>query len=43
MELPYETGGLMGPAIGALFGMDYGVVRKERKRCREKAVTGCRW
>ena len=29
-------GGLKGPEIGMLFGIDYGPVSQERKRLREK-------
>jgi REP element-mobilizing transposase RayT len=36
MELLYTRGGLTGPAIGALFGIDYSAVSQERKRFREK-------
>jgi putative transposase len=36
MELLYRLGGLTGPAIGQLFGVDYSSVSQERKRFREK-------
>ena len=36
MELLYRVGGLKGPEIGQLFGIDYGTVSQERKRLREK-------
>jgi putative transposase len=36
MELLYVKGGLTGPEIGALFGVDYSAVSQERKRFREK-------
>ncbi|MBE0577399.1 MAG: transposase [Desulfuromonadales bacterium] len=36
MDLLYRFGGLKGPAIGALFGIDYSVVSQERKRLRER-------
>ena len=36
MDLLYRHGGLKGPAIGALFGVDYSVVSQERKRLRER-------
>lgn len=36
MELLYRTGGMKGPEIGKLFGIDYGSVSQERKRLREK-------
>jgi REP element-mobilizing transposase RayT len=36
MDLLYRHGGLRGPAIGALFGVDYSVVSQERKRLRER-------
>jgi REP element-mobilizing transposase RayT len=35
MDLLYRYGGLKGPAIGFLFGVDYSVVSQERKRLRE--------
>ena len=36
MEVLYRVGGLKGPAIGLIFGIDYGTVSQERKRFREK-------
>ena len=36
MDLLYRLGGLKGPAIGALFGVDYSAVSQERKRFRER-------
>ncbi|MCK9420710.1 MAG: transposase [Nitrospirae bacterium] len=36
MDLLYRTGGLKGPEIGLIFGIDYGTVSQERKRLREK-------
>jgi putative transposase len=36
MDLLYRVGGLKGPEIGKLFGIDYGPVSQERKRLREK-------
>jgi len=36
MDLLYRVGGLKGPEIGRLFGLDYGPVSQERKRLREK-------
>jgi REP element-mobilizing transposase RayT len=36
MDLLYRLGGLKGPAIGALFGIDYSAVSQERKRHREQ-------
>jgi len=36
MDLLYEAGGLKGPEIGRIFGLDYGSVSQERKRLREK-------
>jgi len=36
MDLLYRVGGLKGPEIGRLFGIDYGPVSQERKRLREK-------
>ena len=36
MDLLYRYGGLRGPAIGVLFGVDYSVVSQERKRLRER-------
>ena len=36
MDLLYRFGGLKGPAIGALFGVDYSAVSQERKRLRER-------
>jgi hypothetical protein len=39
MEVPYRVGGLKGPEIGGLFGIDYGLVSQERKRLREKLAN----
>jgi DNA-directed RNA polymerase specialized sigma24 family protein len=36
MDLLYRAGGLKGPEIGRIFGIDYGTVSQERKRLREK-------
>jgi putative transposase len=36
MDLLYRVGGLKGPEIGRMFGIDYGTVSQERKRLREK-------
>ena len=36
MELLYRAGGLKGPEIGRIFGIDYGTVCQERKRLRDK-------
>lgn len=36
MDLLYRYGGLKGPEIGALFGVDYSAVSQERKRLRER-------
>ncbi|SDL45133.1 REP element-mobilizing transposase RayT [Geoalkalibacter ferrihydriticus] len=36
MDLLYRHGGLKGPAIGELFGLDYSAVSQERKRLRVK-------
>ena len=36
MELLYRYGGMKGPEIGALFGVDYSTVSRSRKRLREK-------
>jgi putative transposase len=36
MEVLYRVGGLKGPEIGKLFGIDYGPVSRERNRVREK-------
>ena len=36
MELLYREGGLKGPEIGRIFGIDYGTVSQERKRLRDK-------
>lgn len=36
MELLYRRGGLKGPEIGRIFGVDYGTISQERKRLREK-------
>ncbi len=36
MDLLYRLGGLKGPTIGALFGVDYSTVSQERKRLRER-------
>jgi putative transposase len=40
MELLYRHGGLKGPEIGALFGIDYSAVSQERKRLREGITKG---
>ena len=39
MELLYKAGGLTGPQIGALFGIDYSAVSQERKRFRERLTS----
>ncbi len=36
MELLYRSGGLKGPEIGLIFGVDYGTVSQERRRLHEK-------
>lgn len=36
MDLLYRRGGLRGPEIGALLGVDYSAVSQERKRLRER-------
>ncbi len=36
MDLLCRFGGLKGPTIGALFGIDYSAVSQERKRLREQ-------
>ncbi|MBI5379881.1 MAG: transposase, partial [Nitrospirae bacterium] len=36
MELLYRRGGLRGPEVGRLFGVDYSSVSQERKRLHEK-------
>jgi hypothetical protein len=36
MELLYRAGGLRGPQIGQIFGVDYATVSQERKRLYEK-------
>ncbi len=36
MDILYRLGGLKGPDVGRVFGVDYGVVCQERKRLREK-------
>jgi hypothetical protein len=36
MELLYRYGGMKGPEIGVLFGVDYSTVSQSRKRVREK-------
>jgi hypothetical protein len=36
MEVLYRAGGLKGPEIGRLFGVDYVSVSQERKRLRER-------
>ncbi len=33
MELLYRVGGLKGPEIGSIFGIDYGPVSQERSGC----------
>lgn len=38
MELLYKAGGLTGPQIGVLFGIDYSAVSQERKRFRMRLV-----
>lgn len=38
MDLLYRHGGLKGPEIGALFGVDYSAVSQERKRLRERVA-----
>ncbi len=38
MDLLYRHGGLKGPEIGALFGVDYNAVSQERKRLRERVA-----
>jgi putative transposase len=37
MELLYRSGGLKGPQIGCIFGVDYATVSQERKRLYNKA------
>jgi hypothetical protein len=37
MDVLYRAGGLKGPEIGRLFGVDYGSVSQERKRLRERS------
>ncbi len=36
MELLYRRGGLKGPEIGRIFGIDYGTVSQERRRLQGK-------
>jgi putative transposase len=36
MDVLYREGGLKGPEIGEIFGIDYGTVSQERKRLRDK-------
>jgi putative transposase len=36
MELLYRSGGLRGPQIGCIFGVDYATVSQERKRLYDK-------
>ena len=36
MDLLYRFGGLKGPEVGAIFGVDYSVVSQERKRLRKR-------
>ncbi len=36
MDVLYRFGGLRGPEVGRLFGVDYSSVSQERKRLREK-------
>jgi len=36
MEVLYRAGGLKGPEIGRIFGIDYGTVSQERQRLRDK-------
>jgi hypothetical protein len=38
-ELLYKAGGLTGPQIGALFGIDYSAVSQESKCFREKLTN----
>jgi REP-associated tyrosine transposase len=38
MDLLYRYGGLRGPEIGALMGIDYSAVSQERKRLRERVA-----
>jgi chromosomal replication initiation ATPase DnaA len=38
MELLHQLGGLRGPEIGNIFGVDYSLVSQARKRLREKTV-----
>ncbi len=38
MELLYRAGGLTGPEIGAIFGVDYSTVSQERKRLRAETA-----
>ena len=35
IDLLYRFGGLKGPAVGGLMGIDYSAVSQERKRLRE--------
>ena len=36
MDVLYRAGGLKGPQIGRIFGLDYGSLGQKRKRLREK-------
>ena len=36
MDVLYRAGGLKAPQIERIFGLDYGSMRQERKRLREK-------
>ncbi len=36
LDLLYRHGGIRGPEIGALFGVDYSAVSQERKRLRTR-------
>jgi hypothetical protein len=38
MDVLYRAGGLKGPEIGRIFGLDYGSVSQEGKRLRERLV-----
>ena len=38
MDILYRHGGLKGPEVGAIFGVDYSVVSQERKRFRERVA-----
>ncbi len=43
MDLLYRAGGLRGPEIGRIFGIDYSSVSQERKRLREKLEKDREW